>query len=139
VTGEITCTPDANFHGSDSFTYTVRDDQGAESCAATVVFTVTAVNDPPNAAELFQRRGKGLYEQVHLTTLLDSQATKAGIQQALKRVGALTRPQDTLVLFLAGHGSMIGQRYYFIPQEFHKQTERQEDDIRQQGLPADEL
>ncbi len=69
----------------------------------------------------------------------DYQATKGGIQQALKQVGAQTRPQDTLLLFLAGHGTMIGQRYYFIPQEFRKQAERLEDDVRQQGLPADEF
>lgn len=98
-----------------------------------------AAPDAQDLAELFQRRGQTLYEQVHLTTLIDDQATKSGIQQALKQAADQTRPQDTLMLFLAGHGTMIGQRYYFIPQDFRKQAERLEDDIRQQGLPADEL
>ncbi|HVX64029.1 MAG TPA: caspase family protein, partial [Pirellulales bacterium] len=98
-----------------------------------------ASQDARALAELFQRRGAALYEQVHLVTLIDDQAAKSGIQQALKQVGAQTRPQDTLLLFLAGHGAMIGQRYYFIPQDFRKQAKRLEDDVRQQGLPADEL
>lgn len=98
-----------------------------------------AAKDAQALAELFQRRGKGLYEQVHSALLLDAQATKAGIKESLKKVVSKPRPQDTFVLFLAGHGTMIGQRYYFIPHELRKQAQRLEDDIRSQGLPADEL
>lgn len=39
-------TPDADFSGTDSFTYRVTDSQGASS-TATVTMTVTAVNDAP--------------------------------------------------------------------------------------------
>ena len=98
-----------------------------------------AAKDARSLAELFQQRGKALYEQVHLSTLTDGQAVKGAIERALKQAADQTRPQDTLLLFLAGHGVMVGQRYYFIPHEFRKQAERLEDDIRQQGLPADEL
>ncbi|MCK4333110.1 MAG: tandem-95 repeat protein, partial [Thermoplasmatales archaeon] len=42
-------TPDAGYNGADSFTYTVDDDDGATSNAATVSVTVTHVNDPPTA------------------------------------------------------------------------------------------
>ena len=46
--GTFTYTPDANYHGTDSFTYTATD--GTEtSTAATVNITVTAVNDTPVA------------------------------------------------------------------------------------------
>jgi uncharacterized repeat protein (TIGR01451 family) len=48
TTGEIQYTPDTNFHGSDSFTYTVDDNDGATSNEATVNITVGDVNDPPN-------------------------------------------------------------------------------------------
>jgi hypothetical protein len=47
VTGEVTYTPNLNFVGTDSFTYTVRDDQGAVSNSATVYVNVTPVNDAP--------------------------------------------------------------------------------------------
>ena len=44
----VTYTPDANYHGSDSFTFTVDDGQ-ATSAAATVSITVGSVNDAPVA------------------------------------------------------------------------------------------
>ncbi|MCA9858037.1 MAG: tandem-95 repeat protein, partial [Dehalococcoidia bacterium] len=43
-------TPDANFNGSDSLTYTIRDTGGLTS-TATVRLTVTPVNDAPVAAD----------------------------------------------------------------------------------------
>ena len=43
-------TPDANYHGSDSFTYTISDGQGG-SDSATVSVTVTSVNDAPVATD----------------------------------------------------------------------------------------
>jgi VCBS repeat-containing protein len=46
--GSFTYTPDADFNGSDSFTYTVNDGAGT-STVATVTLTVTAVNDAPVA------------------------------------------------------------------------------------------
>jgi hypothetical protein len=45
--GVATYTPDDNFNGSDQFTYTVNDDSGEASNSATVVVTVTSVNDLP--------------------------------------------------------------------------------------------
>ncbi len=43
--------PAANFNGTDTVTYTIRDSNGA-SATATVTFTVTAVNDAPPAPSL---------------------------------------------------------------------------------------
>ena len=45
--GNIRYTPAANYHGTDSFTYTVKDASGAVSNAATVTFHVAPVNDAP--------------------------------------------------------------------------------------------
>ena len=44
----IRYTPASNFNGSESFSYTVRDQNGAEA-TATVTVQVTAINDPPVA------------------------------------------------------------------------------------------
>jgi hypothetical protein len=43
-------TPDPNYHGADSFTYTISDGHGG-SDSATVFVTVSAVNDPPVAGD----------------------------------------------------------------------------------------
>src|SRR4029077_11924624 len=48
--GAFTYTPDANYFGSDSFTYKAQDSDGADSNVATVSLTVTEVNDAPVAA-----------------------------------------------------------------------------------------
>jgi Bacterial Ig domain/Domain of unknown function DUF11 len=42
-----TYTPAANYHGADSFTFTVRDPSGNTSAPAAVSITVSPVNDPP--------------------------------------------------------------------------------------------
>ena len=46
--GTITYTPDANYHGSDSFAYRARDTDGLTSATpATVTLTIDGVNDDP--------------------------------------------------------------------------------------------
>ena len=48
--GTITYTPDPDFNGIDSFTYTISDGNGG-TATATVMVTVTPVNDAPVAIE----------------------------------------------------------------------------------------
>ncbi|NLF32339.1 MAG: tandem-95 repeat protein, partial [Planctomycetes bacterium] len=48
--GTFTYTPDADFHGIDTFTYTVSDGRGGTATAAVTV-TVAAVNDAPAAGD----------------------------------------------------------------------------------------
>ena len=96
-----------------------------------------ARNDAQAVAELFRRRGGAAYGEVQVKVLLDQRATKAGILAALEQVADVAGKQDTLVVFVAGHATMVGQRYYFIPHEFRRQAETLKDDIGQQGLPAD--
>jgi uncharacterized repeat protein (TIGR01451 family) len=48
--GSFTYTPEANFHGSDGFTYKANDGQ-ADSGTATVSITVASANDTPAAAD----------------------------------------------------------------------------------------
>jgi hypothetical protein len=94
--------------------------------------------DAEAMAELFRRSVGPLVEQVHITTLLDEQATRQGIRDALQRIAAQTRPQDSLVVFLAGHGA-ADRQYYFVPHDLRRQKERFEDDLRTQGLSGDEI
>ncbi|MCA9151776.1 MAG: tandem-95 repeat protein, partial [Planctomycetales bacterium] len=47
--GQFTYTPSLDFHGVDTFTYTVADTLGAVSAPATVTITVNDVNDAPQA------------------------------------------------------------------------------------------
>ena len=45
--GRVVYKPALNYHGTDRFTYTVKDDQGAKSNEAEVVIIVRSINDPP--------------------------------------------------------------------------------------------
>jgi len=100
-----------------------------------------AAADARAIAEIFRQRAPKLYgaEHTHVVELLDQQATKPGILDALKTLASKAKAQDTVVVFLAGHGTMAGQRYYFIPHEFRGTADKLEDDIRRQGLAGDEI
>ncbi len=50
-TGKITYTPSADYHGSDRFSYTVKDYEGAISNEATVTLTVNSIPDAPRASD----------------------------------------------------------------------------------------
>jgi len=95
--------------------------------------------DAKAMAELFGERGKRQYREVSTAEVLDGQATKQGILDSLEKVAGQAQPEDTLVVFLSGHGRMVGQRYYLIPHDFHRQEDSVEEDIRRQGVPADVL
>ncbi|MDR0777340.1 MAG: tandem-95 repeat protein, partial [Azonexus sp.] len=47
--GSFTYTPEADYHGTDSFTYQLVDEQGRVSNTATVTFTINPINDAPIA------------------------------------------------------------------------------------------
>jgi len=51
TSGEVTYFPAGNFFGTDSFKYTVKDNEGLVSNEATVSITVVSVNDPPIALD----------------------------------------------------------------------------------------
>src|SRR5262245_37926574 len=48
--GTFTYTPDADFNGTDTFTYQASDDSPLDSNVATVTITILPVNDPPVAS-----------------------------------------------------------------------------------------
>jgi WD40 repeat protein len=101
-----------------------------------------AAADARAVADLFQRRGKGekgLYRAVHREVLLDGDATAGGIRQAFARLKDKAKPQDTLLVFLAGHGHTIDDHYFFIPHEFQRSDNPLAEDVRRQGLSGEAL
>ena len=99
-----------------------------------------ARRDAEALAELFKHRGGALYEEIEEYPLLDEQATAEAVRRTVKQAAKAARPQDTLLLFLSGHGAMVGQRYYFIPHEFRPTANTPlNDNVRDQGLPVDVL
>ncbi len=105
-----------------------------------------ARQDAESIGTLFQTRGQTLYDKVHVHLLLDEQVTKESIQDMLTRkdgdeatIADTARPQDSLLVLFGGHGTIVGQRYFFIPHAFKRESADLEADIKNQGLAADVL
>ncbi len=109
-----------------------------------------AVADAQSFGDEMRRRQTQLggFERVEVIQLTDKDATKANILAAIKRLGgesgpptlkagpldALKRaePEDTVVIYFAGHGTAQAQRFYLIPHDLGYTGERTK--LTQQGL-----
>ncbi len=90
----------------------------------------------------------GRFEHVEIVSLINENATKANILSALKRLSgesgppslkagplsALKRaePEDTVIIYFAGHGTAQGQRFYLIPHDLGYAGERTK--LNEEGL-----
>ena len=68
--------------------------------------------------------------------LTDEQATREAVLAALEKLAAESGPDDTAVIFLAGHGVPVEGRYYFLPYDVASKTR---DGIKTQGISQDDI
>ncbi|HEX8170479.1 MAG TPA: Ig-like domain-containing protein [Thermoanaerobaculia bacterium] len=106
LAGNITFTPDANFSGAASFTYTLADD-GAGSdgdgmtSTATVHVTVTEVNDPPTASADAKTSAEDTPLTFPATDLTANDS--AGDPSQTVTVTSVTNPANGTVSLVAGN------------------------------------
>ena len=81
-----------------------------------------AAGDAEVFAAKLQRAGEGMYSEVRVKTVLDAEATAAGIDEAFKAISADINPRDTFVFFAAAHGYSEDGRFYLIPQDYQGGT-----------------
>jgi WD40 repeat protein len=74
--------------------------------------------DATAIGDALRRAAGDVYQSVEITTLLDNQVTREGLDRAFADLSEKVRPGDVFVFFLAGHGKTVDGRYYFIPQDF---------------------
>lgn len=91
--------------------------------------------DATAVAERFKREANGLYQNVHIRTLLDDAATREGLQGGLKWLQENVRPNrlDTVVIFLSGHGVEQNGKYFFATHDLSLQ------DIAGTGLSGETI
>lgn len=77
-------------------------------------------------------QSKRLFRQVQVHRLLNEQATLQGIKQAFDQIKSQARPQDTVVIYLAGHGDVVENEWYFVPHDLT--TPEMESDMKKGGL-----
>lgn len=85
-----------------------------------------------DATTLSKAIGQGaspVYDSIALQTLVDKQATKAGIGQALSSLNSVS-PQDSVVVILAGHGVLDRDEWFFLPHDVNTKQ------IQQTGVSA---
>jgi hypothetical protein len=83
--------------------------------------------------EFFRIEGvKRLFRDVYVHSLLNDQATGANIRSLFDDVARKTQPQDTLLIYLAGHGDTAGGEWFFIPH--NALTPEIETDLRRDGI-----
>jgi WD40 repeat protein len=90
-------------------------------------------------AEMLRTRGDKHHDRIDIIPILDAQATRTGIEDAIRDVAELTQPQDTLVVILCGHGAFISDRLYFAPHDLRIDSDQPIKALRTRGLPVDEL
>ena len=109
-----------------------------------------ATADARSFAEEMRRRQiqVGGFERVEVIQLLDQDATKANILAAVSRLAGAAgppslkstpldvlkraEPEDTVVIYFAGHGTAQAQRFYLIPHDLGYTGERTK--LTEQGL-----
>lgn len=97
-----------------------------------------AAADANTVAETLRTGAVGLFAATEVTVLTDEAATKEGILSALDRLAREIGPQDTFLLYLAGHGVKTepDERFLFLPQDVSDASSW--DALRRQGL-SDEV
>ena len=70
----------------------------------------------------------------HVITLIDDDATREHILKALTDVAHQAKPEDAIIIYFAGHGVAVDDRYYLLPQDFSFDGEPSV--LRDRGLDA---
>ncbi|HEX6892187.1 MAG TPA: caspase family protein [Chryseolinea sp.] len=73
--------------------------------------------DAESFGKLMDRKSSHLFSRIELTTLYDGQATREKILSTLDEIASKIHQEDVFIFYYAGHGSMVDNRFYFIPTE----------------------
>jgi hypothetical protein len=83
-----------------------------------------AVKDAKDLEEKIQAQSATLYkpQNIHFALLSDKEATKANITGKIGELSRMIKPQDSFILFVAGHGVLLQNQYYMLTHDFHGQV-----------------
>ena len=104
-----------------------------------------SVKDAEAMADVLSKNGKELYSAIHVKKLLDKDATKKGIEDALADIVNKAKPEDVVLVYLSGHGNNASSReikslFYFVPFDFSWSADSQAEYVaREQGIDAEYL
>lgn len=73
--------------------------------------------DAESFEKILGQKGKQLYKQLEIHTLFDGAATRTSILNKMDELAAKIQQEDVFIFYYAGHGSMVDDRFFFIPSE----------------------
>jgi len=79
-----------------------------------------AVKDAKDLEEKIKKQSATLYQpkNIHYSLLTDTQASKANIMNKINELANTIKPQDSFILFVAGHGVLLQNQYYLLTHDF---------------------
>ena len=64
-----------------------------------------------------EKKNNSIFSDVEIHTLYDKEATREGILNKMKLLSEKITINDVFILYYAGHGSVVDEKFYFIPTE----------------------
>ncbi|MGA3209274.1 MAG: caspase family protein [Syntrophales bacterium] len=83
-----------------------------------------AAKDARDIEEKIKVQAATLYTpwNIHYELLTDREATKVNITKKIDALMATIKPQDSFILFVAGHGVLLQNQYYMLTHDFNGQV-----------------
>jgi WD40 repeat protein len=81
-----------------------------------------------------KEKSTSLFKKVEIHELVDTEATKKNILSLMDELARIIRPEDVLLFYYAGHGSMVENKFFFIPTE--SVSLYQEDKLNKESIYA---
>jgi WD40 repeat protein len=81
-----------------------------------------------------REKSTSLFKKVEIHELIDTEATKRNILSLMDELARIIRPEDVLMFYYAGHGSMVENKFFFIPTE--SVSLYQEDKLNKESIYA---
>ncbi len=75
-----------------------------------------AVADARSVADKLRANVPKAYGAAEIVHLYDEEASADAVTRALKRIAGLARSEDTVLIYLSGHGISVANQYYFVTQ-----------------------
>jgi WD40 repeat protein len=73
--------------------------------------------DAQSFSKMMDEKSTNLFKKIELHTLYDEDATREKILSKLDELASKASQEDVFIFYYAGHGSMVDDKFYFIPTE----------------------
>jgi WD40 repeat protein len=83
--------------------------------------------------DFFKKHAAPLFAKVDPISLFDGDATRDNIQKAFELLVQKSKREDVVLIYLAGHGVGLEQRYYFLPHEMRSEVD-EDAAVRKYGI-----